>query len=408
MIITSSISIFGCSNSIETKEDKVLDTIIVDEDTKSTTADNSELKIIMTAKTEGINVNGMASGFGIHCNGKIIYYTHSLENKEDTEVQFPKLTLDTLEIGKISDEKDSETGLNKINWEKKNESGRLLSPYMTYEIPRLLKDNKVYKFNTSGELEEITAYEPLVKKLGENLNRFEDSYLNGQIDLYWVGDTHSRAMGIVDTKENKYYEIDGEVLNVLTDRSISILGIENNKIYASLTDSSAPYKSTIGYFENNEFTTLISPNNEINIDIKGDIIYSNGKILFSGYVENKNGIWNYDIESEKLFNELEIEDETFFNFNINKQKDKIALSGHDYTNGSNKYTLNIGLINENLEIDNLSNVILTESKSKSKIKSFEGWSEDGKLFYLNSSLPDEENVISNSVNISYEVYEIID
>lgn len=402
MTLTISVTIFGCTNNSVTNEDKVLDTIVIDENTNKTIVENSEFKIRMTAKTEKVDyINDSSQDI---YGGNITYYTYSLENKEDIIQQFPKIKLDSLKIGKISDEKDIKTGLNKINWEKQNESGRILTDYMGGGVPRILKGGKVYKFNNSGELEEITAYEPIVKKRGDDINRFE-SYLNGRIDLYWIGGMNSRAMGIVDTEENKYYEIEGKELEEINDRKISILGIENNKIYVSLTDTMPDYKSTIGYFENNKYTKIISPDDGISMDIKGDIIYANGKILFSGYVEDKNGIWNYDIESKKIVREMDVDDETFFEIHLNKEKDKIALSGHDYDNGADKYTLNIGLIDKNLEISNLSNVFL--AKNNSGNTGFKSWSEDGKSFYVSSWVEDDkEDEVLDDISISYEVYEI--
>lgn len=401
MTLTISITIFGCTNNDLTNEVKVLDTIAIDENTSETVSENSEFKVIMTSKTEKVDyINDSSQDI---YDGNITYYTYSLENKEDSIQQFPKIKLDSLKIGKISDEKDVKTGLNKISWQKKNEDGRILTDYISGGVPRILKDGKVYKFNNSGELEEITAYKPLVKKLGQDINRFQ-SYLNGRIDLYWIGRMKSRAMRIVDTEENKYYEVDGKALEELNNRSISILGIENNKIYVSLTDTEADYNSTIGYFEDNKYTKLISSDNGISMDIKGDIIYANGKILFSGYVEDKNGIWNYDIESNKIVREMDVEDETFFELHLNKEKNKIALSGHDYNNGSNKYTLNIGLIDENLEISNLSNVFLVENNSSNT--RFKRWDKDGKSFYLSSLIQNNEEEISDDTNFSYEVYEI--
>lgn len=101
----------------------------------------------------------------------------------------------------------------------------------------------------------------------------------------------------------------------------------------------------------------------------------------------------------------ELENETFCLLNLNQQKGKIVLSGHNYSNGSNKYTLNIGLIDDNLEISNLSNIVSIEKNNEAT--RFEGRSEDGGSFYMSSRIKDEEDESSNAIYNFYEVYGIM-
>lgn len=406
MLITTSINFFGCAANTSNDDKKVLDSIVLDEDTKGTKDENSTLNVEMIAKTEGITGSGYY--WGTKVNGKIIYYAY-LHNEEETKVsQFPKLYLDTVKVGEITEEKDSETGLNKINWIDKEISGKVLQDFNNIGDIRIINNNKGYKFNSNGELEEITAYQTLLDKFGDNHSPLATN-ANGTVDLFWVEEDGTEKVVLIDTEQDKYYEIGGDVVRSIGEGRLTILAIEDNRIYVFLEHiSTATYKrdsaSIIGYIEGDKFTDILSPNSSVNVNIIGGAIYSNGRILFSGYAEDKNGIWNYDIKSKKLVRQIDVGDETFFNFNINTTKDKVMLSGSNYLLGYNQFTMNLGVINDNLEISNLTNIVST--KTKSGIKALEGWSEDGNEFYLYTRLEEKSEEIGGLINISYEVYKI--
>lgn len=141
----------------------------------------------------------------------------------------------------------------------------------------------------------------------------------------------------------------------------------------------------------------------IDVKVIGGAIYSNGKILFSGYAEDKNGIWNYDINTKKLVKQIDVSDGSLFNFSLNPTKDKIMMTGGSYEEENIKFTMNLASINENLELSNLTSVV--SSKNKNGIKSLAGWSDDGNEFYLYTSMQRYKDVIG-PMEISYEIYKI--
>lgn len=406
MLITTSINFFGCTANTSNNDKKVLDSIVLDEDTKGTKDKNSTLNVEMIGKTEAIT--GSGNEWGTQMDGKIIYYNYIYNAEETIASQFPKLYLDTVKVGDITEDKDSETELNKISWKVKDISGNVLQDFSNTGDIRIINDNKGYKFNSNGELEEITAYKTLLNKYGDNHSPLETNR-NSNVDLFWVEENGAEKVALIDTEHDKYYEISGQILKDIGDRRLTILGIEDNRIYVSLEDvSTSIFKrdnsSIIGYFEDDKFINVLSSNSGVNVSIIGGAVYSNDRILFSGYAEDKNGIWNYDIKNKKLVRQIDVSDETFFNFDINPTKDKIMLTGHDYLPESSEFTMKLGGINDNLEITNLTNVVST--KTKDGIKSLQGWSEDGSEFYLYTMLEDKSGESGSVINISYEVYKI--
>lgn len=407
MVTTMLMTLVGCSDKTTSDEYKVLDSMVMDHDTKGTTNKNSKLDIKMISETEGIS--GTMYNGGSLIKEKIIYYTMVQDESENKESQFPKWYLETIKVGDITDEKDKETELNKINWQDKNIEGRVLQDFNNSGEIRIIKDNKGYKFNSKGELEEIDAYETFIDKYGDNQSTVS-TYVDGTIDLFWIEENGQNKVVLIDTIENKYYEISEEALSTIEDRRLNILGIEDNKIYASLeATSTSPYmrdaSSIIGYFEDDKFTTILSSDIGINVNIIGGAIYSKGRILFSGYAEDKNGVWNYDVNTKKLVRQIDVSDETLFYFNLNPTKNRIMLTGSNFESDNHRFSMNLATINENLEVSSLTNIV--SSKTKSGIKGLQGWSEDGTEFYLYTTLPEKGDVVGGVIDISYEVYKII-
>lgn len=109
------------------------------------------------------------------------------------------------------------------------------------------------------------------------------------------------------------------------------------------------------------------------------------------YKLNNNGIWNYDVKNRKLVRSINIEDDTAFNFSLNKDKDKIILESKD----SKNETISIGLVNENLEISNLTSIFSTESEVEIKFTEKEIELKDGTICTLRSL---DENDSEYNVN----------
>lgn len=401
MLIAITVSFVGCFDKDTEDGHQVLESIILDDDAKATGSKNTKLDIEMIAKTEGFG--GPENSFWSLIKEKVIYFETKADEKTDS--QFPKWKLSSVKVGNIIEEKDKETGLNKIDWQDKDFNGIVLQDFMNSGEIRVVKDNKGYKFNSKGELEEIEIYEIFLEKYGAMHSPLQ-IYKDGTLDSFGVENGEEDKVVILDVIKNEYYEITEEAFDGIDDRRLVVLGIEDNKIYVSLESTSTYMRdgsSIIGYVEDSKFTPILSSDMGIDVNIIGGAIYSNGRILFSGYAEDKNGIWNYDINTKKLVKQIDVSDGSVFNFNLNPTKDKVMISGSNYEEENTKFTMNLASINENLELSNLTSVVST--KSKSGMKSLAGWSDDGTEFYLYTTMQRYKDVIG-PMDTSYEVYKI--
>ncbi|MGL5352625.1 MAG: hypothetical protein ACRDA5_04790, partial [Clostridium sp.] len=187
-------------------------------------------------------------------------------------------------------------------------------------------------------------------------------------------------------------------------KCFDLLGLQGDRVYVKIYGLFPDDKSTtVGYFENNIYTEIFSAKDTINMETMGDMIYSNGRILFSGFAENKNSIWNYDIENNRLVREIDVDGNTPVRLYPNKQKDKIIIRGMDYVNEKNIYKTSIAEIDKNLEISKLTNVV-SNGNETGYYPDFFGWSDDGKEFYLSLLVLDTEKY-SDSGRY-YEVYKV--
>lgn len=318
-----------------------------------------------------------------------------------------------LSIGKL----DSD---NKVNWTYKNIDGKLYTndSYNGIYSNKIKKDNRIYSINKDGGLEELTGYTKLIEEQGNLLYDSHDSYRNGTIDVVFLGSDEDPKLALVDIPNEKYYVIPKELRHNDKDGGLrEILGIEKDRIYVNYQYLEEYYsndfdpteehdtKNTIGYIENNKFTKILSDDEGIEIDTRGEMLYENGRILFSGFAEGKNGIWNYDIDNKKLTNIVEVEGGTFFEFHISENKDKVIISSlkpalekdEKHTN-----TLSVANINDKLEITNITNIVTNTEERHRKI--FEGWVNGGKTFYIRSIVADENYNATNKL----EVYNIIE
>ncbi len=401
ILITSSLMI-GCSNGISS-EDKVIDSVVIDENAKSTVNSNNRINITKILTTE--NLNETRSGAMLREDEKLveIQYNEDFEETKGTiyQSQFPKLYISNLAIGSITEKVVDNRNI--VNWENKDINGQLLIEYMGFaENFKVLKNNKVYKTDSNYNLKEITAYKKLIEETNEDINRFEQSY-DGNLDIYYM-DNNNNKLGIIDTLNDKYYEINKRKLGNVENKRLNILMAEEGKIYVSLTDTANEAPSILGYIENNKLTTFFNEKSEIKIKVTGDVIYSNNNILFSGAVESDYGIWNYNIESKKLEKQLELKYLSSF-FKVSKDKSYIIITN---TNSYGDFNISLARINGNLKISNiqeLTNSILPNVRDD-KWVTISGWSNNDSKFYVKyveSKSVDGEGKIDD---IYYEVYEV--
>lgn len=401
MIITSSI-IIGCTNKISSEE-KVIDSVVIDEDTKETASSNNKINISKIIRTE--NISGRHVSI-LDANEKLIEIQYNQEYGDSqgtiNQTQFPKMYITSLSIGTITDE--IKENRNVINWEYKDIDGQLLIDYIGGGSNfKILKENRVYTLDNNYNLKEINAYKKLIDETKGDLVRFEASY-NGNLDIYYID--NNNKLGVVDIVNDKYYEIYKDKLGNIDNKRLNILTAEDNKIYVSIVDVANEATSTIGYIENNKLITFFDEKSAIRVRVTGDVIYSNNNMLFSGYVEEDYGIWNYNIDTKKLEKQLELKYDYSY-FKISKDKNFIIISNMDHILTQN-YDVRLARIDENLKISNmqdLTNSILPNI-SYDKWLNVIGWSNNGNKFFVNCV--DSKKVDSGLKvdDIYYEIYEV--
>ena len=401
LILITSSSMIGCSSSISS-EDKVIDSVVIDEDAKETANSNNVININKIAITENlIDKNGVISRDVERLIE--IQYTEDFGEGEGTiyQSQFPKLYISSLSIGTITDE--IQDNRNIVYWENKDIDGRLLIEYMgSGETFKILKDNKVYMVDNNYNLKEITAYKKLIEETNGDINRFEQSY-DGNLDIYYM-DNNNDKIGIIDTLNDKYYEINKRKLGNIENYRLNILMAEKDKIYVSLIDTANEAASILGYIENNKLITFFDRKSTIKVKITGDVVYSTNNILFSGAVEDDYGIWNYNIESKKLEKQLELKYNSSY-FKVSKDKSFIIITN---TNSYEDFNISLARINDKLETSNfqeLTNSILP-NVSNDKWFTISGWSNKSDKFYVkyvDSKIVDGGQKIED---IYYEIYEV--
>ncbi|MBB6624791.1 hypothetical protein H7E67_15220 [Clostridium gasigenes] len=394
VIVTTMIPI-GCSKG--SSENVVLGTekIIIDDNTKDKKSEDFQIK--MVAETEAIDP------------GTIYWMLGVKENVIQLIYQYPSDIIREVRVGKL----DSN---NKVNWTSKNLDGKIYTDNSYYGLysTKIKNDNKVYNVNKDGELEELAGYTKLIKEQGNVLDT-HTSYRNGTIDVAYFGSKEEPKVAVIDIPNEKYYVIPNELIANDKDGGLrQILGIDGDKIYVNYEytegdkfdiSKKSTAKNTIGYIENNKFTKILSEDDGIKIDTRGEMLCENGRILFSGLAEGKNGIWNYDIDNKKLTKIVDVDSETFFEFHINENKDKVVISSLKPALGKDakqNNTLNIADINDKLEITNITNIVTnTEERHH---KAFAGFANGGKTFYVRSTIADESYNATNKL----EIYNIVE
>lgn len=397
MITSISLVTVSCSQKAIGTADKAVESVVIDENTKETTNNKNEIITTLVAKAEKVNSSNST------INGKISSYNFTVTNNEVGAIGGEILTLNQFKIGTILDDKN-EDGLNKISWEEKSIKGKLLSTRMMSGATRILDNDKVYKSDSNGELKEIKSYQKIIKGNQNNLNHISPN-LDGTLDMYYEPND-LKKMSVIDVENDRYIEINGNELDVLKGKLVDLLGVEGDRVYVRFYGMVPDETSTnVGYFENNIYTEIFSTTDIINMETMGDMIYSNGRILFSGLAENKNSIWNYDIENKRLVRELDVEGNTPVWLYPNKNKDKIVIKGMDYVEGKNICKFSIAELDKNLEISKLTSVVANGNET-GYFKDFAGWSDDGNEFYLYLLVIDRETQQANCGYIYYEVYKV--
>ena len=389
----------SCSTKVQ-NEDKVIDTVVIDENAKETSKANDSFDIIKLQTTENIR-NDEKYSEALLDNGKLLHIDY-LEDGYGSNIQFPKVYINSIEVGTITDETNNNR--NKISWDKKDIQGQLITGYMDRHNVRILKDNKVYMFDNNSELKEIKAYEKLIKDTNGDLNRFESSY-DGNLDIYYFNnDNGIEKIVVIDTRNDKYYEIKGDIINSFKNKRLNILSLEDEKIYVTIVDTTAEADSIVGYIENNKLYTFFEIESAIEVKAGMDVIYSNNNILFSGYVEGDYGLWRYDIDKKELYKEANLKYTNNLS-TINKDKNFIVISSYDQYGNQN---ISLARVKQNLEIANIqdiTDIIVSKKDNNFNWRSLRGWVDSNKL-YVECGDYEMINNEKTLVDNYYEVYEV--
>lgn len=343
--------LFGCGGTAQAINNNK--TLIIDNDTKKV---GSEGKALQISKENDINEIGDEIVEGDY----IIKYDTKEINKESHQIiQYPKLEIDKVNIGKIEED-------NEVKWSSKGIKGEIVKSYMNENNSgvRVIKDKKGYRVEPDGELKEIKAYSQLLQ-IDSSLNRYE-SYLNGRIDLFWLNNDN-KSIGVIDVENDKFYKVNLSKIKAVQDKRISIIGIENNRIYITLSDENS---TDIGYFENNKYKSIMPKSKGVKIDFKGTALYSNEKILIPGSVDGNKGIWNYDIKNKKITKVAELDENDIYA--IDKVEDKIIIT--------TSREIRIGLIDDNMKISSLTEVTTID---KDSMKNFAYYNNENGKLYIN-------------------------
>lgn len=399
LISIASTILVSCSTKVP-NEDKVIDTMVIDENAKETAKANDSFDVIKLQTTENIRADKKYSNEFMD-NGKILHIDYS-EDGHAPNAHAPKLYINSIEVGTITYETDNNR--NKISWDKIDIEGQLLTGHMDRYNVRILKDNKVYMLDNNSELKEIKAYEKLIKDTNGDLSRFASSY-DGDLDIYnFYNNNDIEKIVVIDTRNDKYDEIKGDIINSFKNKSVNISCLEDEKIYVTILDKYNKKPSTIGYIEDNKLYTFFDDNSEIKIEAGMNLIYSNNNLLFSGYVEDNYGYWRYDIGKKELYKEVDLKD-TVAIFDIDKDKEFVRITniGQDGID-----SISMARISENLEITNIKDITDTILSSEDNLngKSLRCWIDSNK-FYVECGDYEMINNEKNLVNTYYEVYEVV-
>ncbi|WP_195430225.1 hypothetical protein [Clostridium sp. D46t1_190503_E9] len=404
IVISTTMVPVGCSKV--SSENVVLGTekVVIDDNTKD--KKNEDFQIKKVAEIE--NLEPGPNNSMLYVNENIIQLIYQYSGNGIGEVRIGKLDSD-----------------NKINWTNKNADCEIYKNFIYNGIypTKIKKDSKVYTVNKEGDLEELAGYTKFIEEHGNLLN-YHYSYRNGTIDEVFFGSDQDPNLAIIDNQNEKYYVIPKELKRNDKEGALSeVLGIDGDRMYVSYVyadidnsishevnkgddvDISNEVKITVGYIENNKFTKILSEDDGIKINHGGEMIYENGRILFSGLAEGKNGIWNYDIDNKKLTKIVDVDSGTFFEFHINENKDKVVISSMKAASKSDEKqnnTLIIANINDKLELTNITNIVTNTEERH--YKGFAGWANDGETFYIKSTIYDGN--YNGTHNL--EVYNIIE
>lgn len=164
LIIIAATILVSCSTKVS-NEEKVIDTVVIDENAKETAKANDSFNVVKVKTTENLSNEDKYSET-LMDNGKLIRIKYDLGDNQNegtiNQPQFPKLYIEGIDVGTITDE--TYNNRNKISWDKKDIEGQLITGYMGGYNVKILKDNKVYMFDNNSELKEIKAYERLIEE----------------------------------------------------------------------------------------------------------------------------------------------------------------------------------------------------------------------------------------------------
>lgn len=409
IVLGSFISIFlifsGCKNTVElnnsSKEITIIDEVSIED------KNNIETKLLYRIPVNsGLNKEKTEIKVNF-INENIFEITFKPQYGEKKEEAIKKEIL-KVRMGKIKDAID-DNNLNNITWKDLDIKGYLLEEAGLGTSYKIIEDNKVYNLNKNGKLKEIKAYRNVGEKALKGSGYYHNLY-NDDVNILY-SDIITKT-SIIDVKNKKV--IEDEVFEEMNVR-YNIFAIEDlTYVWAleDIEDSQYNQKLKIGYIKDNKFhdifekDNIVIKNQKLTFPLYGyigenKVLLNEDKILFSGVVNDINGIWNYDTKNKKLSLQMKLKDFVVSYMFLSNNKRVINISttiiDEEETMRSSSY---IGRLDKDFKITELKNFIYEAHGSDNK--HFLGFYDDSKKAYYRSTLGNETENIE-----VYEVYEII-
>lgn len=405
--------LIGCSNSLKSNNKEI---IVIDEETNGTREDKSKLEIKVLYKIKVDNSldehkNQIKINF-INENIFEITFEHQYKGEEG---EFPKNEIVKVRMGKIEKATDS-SGLNNITWRDLEVEGYLLKELSgTGTSYKIIKDNKVYNLSKDGELIELKAYENVSEEVLKSVHYYHNLYNDDANILYLDSMT---KLAVIDIENNKVINSEDKGFEEMN-MKYNIFAIEDNLTFVwyldIIKDKDQESELKIGFIKDNKFQDIFENKNlfignqkltEIVYGYAGEnkVLLKDNKILFSGIISDVNGIWHYDIDTQELALQMELEDNLISYIFLSNNKETINISttiiDKEDVNGNIKNSEYLGNLNEDFKITELNNVTYNANGANSK--DFLGFYEDSSKLYYQSNLKNGEENIQ-----VYEVYEIV-
>lgn len=393
----------GCKSVVDNNK-----SITIIDEVKIENKNNIETKLLYKIPVEN-GLNKEKTEIKVNFINENIFEITFKPQYGDKEEEAIKKEIVKVRMGKFEEAKDS-NNLNNITWEDLNIEGYLLEEAGSGTSYKIIKDNKVYNLNKNGRLKELKAYRSVGEKALKGSGYYHNLY-NDDVNILYSDIINKTS--IIDVKHKKV--IEDESFEEMKDK-YNVFALEDDITYLwtleDIEDSKYDQGLKIGYIKENKFQdifekdNLVIKNQKLTFPLYGylgenKVLLNKNKILFSGVINDINGIWHYDMKTKELSLQMKLKDFVVSYMFLSNNKEVINISTtiiDEYeTLRSSSY---IGELDKDLKITEINNFIYEVHGIENK--HFLDFYEDSKKIYYTSILGNEKENIE-----VYEVYEII-